>query len=198
LAQWIGVDEALARTNKLLGWDPDRDLPPRWWPPDYSALITDHIQAGRVPARGIDWEHKLRPVTPGQVERITFWSRTIYLRKDGPYNPSPWSGMLREAALDWSALKPLVQPEIGPASRRTRSARPEPPLPEAELKDFLVKLQADLDRIPSQEECWAEVRARFPNQVTRARVRKAHDDVFGRQRGGRRRMQSGRDVKERR
>jgi hypothetical protein len=78
---------------------------------------------------------------------------------------------------------------ISPASRRTVPDKPKPPLPEAVLRDFLVKLGEEAaGRIPSQRECAAAVRARFPDhRVSRDRVRKACIDVYGRQRPGGRR-----------
>ena len=171
MALWISVNEAWHRTNKLLGGD-------------QSALITDHIQAGRVPARGYDWEGKLRPVTPGTVDEITFSSGTIWLRR--PLHSSLDRWMLTKAALDWSKLEPLVQPEIVPARQRSLPDAPKAPLPEAELRAFLKKLRADLGRNPTQRESWAEVKAQFPDQVTRERVRLLHPRIFGRQRPGKR------------
>jgi hypothetical protein len=168
MALWISLNEAWYRTYKLLG--------------DQKALITDHVQAGRVSARGYDWEGKLRPVTPGTVDEITFSSGTIWLRR--PLHSSLDRWMLTKAALDWSALEPLVQPEIVPAWRR---ALPDgsKALTKAELRAFLVQLKAELGRNPTQRECWAEVKARFPGQVTRDQIRLAHPQVFGRQRPGR-------------
>jgi hypothetical protein len=176
---WISVHEAWYRTYKLLGGD-------------QTALITDHIQAGRVPARGYDWGGTLRPVTPGTVDQITCGSGTIWLRRPHVYSTlEMW--MLTRAALDWSLLEPLVQPEIVPAWQRSLPDGPKAPLPEAELRAFLVQLRDDRGRDLSQELCWAEVKAQFPGQVTRDRVRKMHPGVFGRQRSGRRiRIQSGR------
>jgi hypothetical protein len=100
--------------------------------------------------------------------------------------------MLTKAALDWSKLELLVQPEIVPAWLRSLPNGPKAPLPEAELRAFLVQLRDDRGRDLSQEVCWTEVRAHFPDRVTRDRVRKMHPGVFGRQRSGRRiRIQSG-------
>jgi hypothetical protein len=177
-AEWIALNAARERTNDLLGWYPD-----------HATLIEDHIKAGRVPARGVaDWDGQLRPVDPGQVERIEFEFRRIYLRRDGRDRLLGRFRILTQAALDWSALEPLVQPEIVTASRRTRYDRAKPPLLEAELRDFLVKLREEASRIPPQEDCEAAVRAHFPDhRVTRKVVRKAHIDVFGRQRPGGRR-----------
>jgi hypothetical protein len=172
MALWISVNEAFHRTYNLLG--------------DQSALITDHIQAGRVDARGYDWEGKLRHVTPGTVDHIAFFPGTIWLRRP-PYSSfDRW--MLTKAALDWSALEPLVQPEIVPAWRRALPDGPKA-LPKAELRAFLVQLGEEAaGRIPSQRECWAAVRARFPDhRVSRAQVRKACIDIYGRQRPGRQR-----------
>jgi hypothetical protein len=121
-SQWIGVDEALTRTNGLLGRYPDN-----------SALITDHIQAGRVPARGVE-DNQLRPVDPGTVKEIDFEARRIYLRRDSSHN---WRyRILTEAALDWSALEPLVQPESRTASRRTTIHA------QTECEDWLAGLPA--------------------------------------------------------
>jgi hypothetical protein len=124
------------------------------------------------------------PVTPGKVERIEFITRTIYLLRD---NSNLWQyRMLTKAALDRSKLEPLVQPEIVPARQRSLPDAPKAPLPEAELRAFLKKLRADLGRNPTQRESWAEVKAQFPDQVTRERVRLLHPRIFGRQRPGKR------------
>jgi hypothetical protein len=80
-------------------------------------------------------------------------------------------------------------PETPTSPRRSLPDRPKPPLSEAELRDFMVKLGEEAaGRIPSQRECAAAVRARFPDhRMSRDRVRKMHPGVFGRQRPGTRR-----------